>query len=565
MDSDIYLEGQSMQRPPLFESDSFIYWKNRFETYVKSKDLDLWHVITNGDFQPIKQNPETKLDEVIPFEKQSDDLKKRLVKNNEAKVRKFLRDLHPKWRAKVTTIEESKDLTSLPLDELIENLKFHEMIIKKDFEIVKAKGERKSHVLKAKKESSDEECSTSRSEDEEYAMAVRDFKMFFKRRGRFVRQPPYDKKMFQRCRDDKNGKRGSWSDSDEEYDEKAKDETCLVAQASNEAYNGGNVIFGSNLRDNIIGKGQICDNKCRVTFSEHDSEITKDGKVVSRGIRKKDLYVMKLGNKPKEKICLAMINENSTLWHTRLGHANMRLIQSLASKELVRNLHKLKFDQHFCDACKIGKQAHASHKAKHIVSMTRCLELLHMDLFGPSVIRSYGGNLYTLVIVDDYPRKPTLDYFRVFGSKCFILNTKDYLTKFDPKSYEGIFLGYSQNSKAYIILNKHTMKIEKSLNVTFNETPPPSKTSPLVDDDLDEVEAIKVTKKKNLENDIDYETLEIDKIVNIKESKNHPLENVIGNLNQRTLRSQAQNQSNFFCFISTIEPKNVNEALTDES
>ncbi|GKC83693.1 retrovirus-related pol polyprotein from transposon TNT 1-94 [Tanacetum coccineum] len=162
-------------------------------------------------------------------------------------------------------------------------------------------------------------------------------------------------------------------------------------------------------------------------------------------------------------------------------------------------------------------------------------------------------------------RKPTLDYFRVFGSKCFILNTKDYLTKFDPKSYEGIFLGYSQNSKAYIILNKHTRKVEESLNVTFDENPPPFKTSPLVDDDLDEEEAIKVTEKKNLENDIEDETLEIDEIVNIKESRNHPLENVIGNLNQRTLRSQAQNQSNFFCFISTIEPKNVNEALTDDS
>ncbi|GJS53160.1 retrovirus-related pol polyprotein from transposon TNT 1-94 [Tanacetum coccineum] len=162
-------------------------------------------------------------------------------------------------------------------------------------------------------------------------------------------------------------------------------------------------------------------------------------------------------------------------------------------------------------------------------------------------------------------RKPTLDYFRVFGSKCFILNTKDYLTKFDPKSYEGVFLGYSQNSKAYIILNKHTRKIEESLNVTFDETPPPSKTSPLVDDDLDEEEAIRATEKKNLENVVEDETLEIDEIVNIKESRNHPLENVIGNLNQRTLRSQAQNQSNFFCFISTIEPKNVNEALGDES
>ncbi|GKE61232.1 hypothetical protein Tco_1511599, partial [Tanacetum coccineum] len=55
-------------------------------------------------------------------------------------VRKFLRALHPKWRPKVTAIEESKNLTSLSLDELIRNLKAHEMIIKKDYEIVKAKG-----------------------------------------------------------------------------------------------------------------------------------------------------------------------------------------------------------------------------------------------------------------------------------------------------------------------------------------------------------------------------------------------------------------------------------------
>ncbi|GJR71670.1 zf-CCHC domain-containing protein [Tanacetum coccineum] len=760
--SDKYLEGQSMQRPPLFESDSFIYWKNRFETYVKSKDLDLWHVITNGDFQPIVQNPETKLDEVIPFEKQTDDLKKRLAKNNEAKmviynalprkeyerifmcntakeiwktllithqgnsqvkdnkidllvqqyeqfvisedesidsafarfntiitslkaldegyssknyVRKFLRALHPKWRAKVTAIEESKDLTSLSLDELIGNLKVHEMIIKKDSEIVKAKVERKSIALKAKKESSDEECSTSGSEDEEYAMAVRDFKKFFKRRGRFVRQPRNDKKTFQRSRDDKNGKSdrkcfrcgdpnhligeclkplkdknqrafigSSWSDSDEEDDEKVKYETCLVAHASSEVCSESSYFSDENssiddlalnneydklckmslkiitknkrlkairnslendlreLKDklSILKKnkgvdldcakchalkieklkeestrlnkfeksthflnemlsnhkpssdklglgfnsfevsssgtketkfvkaqkkaysdgGQICDNKCRVTFSDHDSEITKDSKVIGRGIRKKGLYVMKLGNKPKDQICLTAIDENSTLWHRGLGHENKLTL----------------------------------HKAKNVVSTTRCLELLHMDLFRPSAVRSYEGNRYTLVIVDDYSRailgktpyellrgrKPMLDYFRVFGRKCFILNTKDYLTKFDPKSYEGVFLGYSQNSKAYIILNKHTRKFEESLNVTFDETLPPSKTSPLVDDDLDREEAIKVTAKKNLENDIVDETLEIDKIVNIKESRNHPLENVIGNLNQRTLRLVAQ-------------------------
>ncbi|GJV66456.1 copia protein, partial [Tanacetum coccineum] len=164
---------------------------------------------------------------------------------------------------------------------------------------------------------------------------------------------------------------------DLEPDEWIKDSGCSKYMTGNrklfssyKAYNRCNVIFGSNLR------GQICDNKCKVTFSEHDSEITKDGKVIGRGIRKKGLYVMKLGNKPKDQICIATIDENSTLWHRRL--------------------------------------AHASHKAKNIVSTTRCLELLHMDLFGPSSVRSYEGNRYTLVIVDDYSRLVAQGYNQHF-------------------------------------------------------------------------------------------------------------------------------------------------------
>ncbi|GJY11665.1 retrovirus-related pol polyprotein from transposon TNT 1-94 [Tanacetum coccineum] len=60
------------------------------------------------------------------------------------------------------------------------------------------------------------------------------------------------------------------------------------------------------------------------------------------------------------------------------------------------------------------------------------------------------------------------------------------------------------------------------------------------------------------------ESIEVNEVVNIKESKNYPLDQVIGNHNQGTLRSQAQNHSNFFYFTSTIEPENVNEALKDE-
>ncbi|GJR71579.1 retrovirus-related pol polyprotein from transposon TNT 1-94 [Tanacetum coccineum] len=625
MESEKYLEGHSMQRPPLFESDGFIHWKNRFETYVKSKDLDLWHVIIDGDFPLIQNNPKMKKDEVVPFHKQNDDLKKKPAKNNEAK-----------------------------------------MVIKKDFETVKGKKEQsRSLALKVKKEVSDKDSSSFDSEDKEYAMTVKEFKKFFKRRGRFVRQPRGDRKTFQRSRNDGYGKSerkcfrcgdpnhligecskppknndqrafigGAWSDNGEDEMEKTKDETCLVAQAPDEiclginlepdewikdsgcskhmtgnrklfssykAYNGGNVIFGSNLRGKIIGKGtisqdsliienvehvdnltynllsvgQICDNKCKVIFTEHDSEIIKDEKVIGKGIRKGGIYVMKLGNKPEDKICLATLDENSTLWHRRLGHANMQLIQSLASKELVRNLPKLKYDRHFCDACKIGKQAHASHKAKNIVSTTRCLELLHMDLFGPSAIRSYGGNRYTLVIVDDYSRftwtrflankTEAFEKFKIFSKMiqnklgCSIVSIRtDHGREFDNEVQFGNYCdlnGISHNFsaprtpqsngvverknrtlqemsrtmlneqsipqkfwcnavdtstyiinrvsirrilgktpyellRAYIILNKQTMKVEESLNVTFDETPPPPKTSPLEDDELVKEEAI---------------------------------------------------------------------------
>ncbi|GJX09240.1 retrovirus-related pol polyprotein from transposon TNT 1-94 [Tanacetum coccineum] len=79
-------------------------------------------------------------------------------------------------------------------------------------------------------------------------------------------------------------------------------------------------------------------------------------------------------------------------------------------------------------------------------------------------------------------------------------------------------------SKAYIILNKQTMKVEESLNVTFDETPPPPKTSPLEDDELVEEKAIEV---RPIGNDLEDISLENDQIINIKESKTHPLENVI--------------------------------------
>nr|GEU97215.1 retrotransposon protein, putative, unclassified [Tanacetum cinerariifolium] len=150
-------------------------------------------------------------------------------------VRKFLRALHPKWSAKVTAIEKSKDLTSLSLDELIGNLKVYEVIIKKDFEMLKSKREQsRSLVLKAKKESNDEDSLTPESKEEEYTMAVREFKKISKDEedlsvdsNHLIGECPKSSRN--------NNQRafigGAWSDIGEDEEEKNKDETCLVAQA----------------------------------------------------------------------------------------------------------------------------------------------------------------------------------------------------------------------------------------------------------------------------------------------------------------------------------------------
>ena len=81
-------------------------------------------------------------------------------------------------------------------------------------------------------------------------------------------------------------------------------------------------------------------------------------------------------------------------------------------------------------------------------------------------------------------RKPNLDYFYAFGCKCLIHNNdKDNLKKFDPKSDEGIFLGYSRTSKAFRVFNKRTLVVEESIHVVFDESRSQN-NHPIEEDDL---------------------------------------------------------------------------------
>ncbi|GJY02871.1 zf-CCHC domain-containing protein [Tanacetum coccineum] len=206
MDSKNYKEGQSIQRPPLFEANCFIYWKTRFETYVKSKDIDIWYIIAYGNYKTTIKDKDGK-DIVIPYENFDENHKKMISKNDEAKM--ILYNALPKKEYERifmcdTTQNIWDSLITTHQDELVRNLKVYEVVLEKDLESAKNKKEKyKSLALKARQVLSDEDVSSSDSNDEEYAMAVRDFKNFFRRRGKFVQQPYDDKKNFRKAKEDK--------------------------------------------------------------------------------------------------------------------------------------------------------------------------------------------------------------------------------------------------------------------------------------------------------------------------------------------------------------------------
>jgi len=69
-------------------------------------------------------------------------------------------------------------------------------------------------------------------------------------------------------------------------------------------------------------------------------------------------------------------------------------------------------------------------------------------------------------------RRPNISYFNQFGCTCYILNNKLYLKKFDAKAQRGIFLGYSERSKAYIVYHSETLCVEESMHVKFDDKEP---------------------------------------------------------------------------------------------
>ncbi|GJS68965.1 retrovirus-related pol polyprotein from transposon TNT 1-94 [Tanacetum coccineum] len=270
-------------------------------------------------------------------------------------MRKFLRALLLKWKANVMTIEEAKDFATLPLDELIGNRKVYEMILENDGVTSKTTNKKvKSLALKAKV------AREQTSDDSD--------------KCHFISECPKPK-------ENKAFVRRAWSDSEDGV-EPQNDATYLMVIDSQEvclksdlllddwivdsgctknmtgniilfplykACDGGNIVFGSNLKVKVIGGGnishesititnvehvsdldfnlisvgQLRDEDCVVSFTKVDCTISKNNKMLARGHRRNGLYTFKLGDNSKQQICLASMMDNSMLWNRRLGHANM--------------------------------------------------------------------------------------------------------------------------------------------------------------------------------------------------------------------------------------------------
>lgn len=473
-----------------------------------------------------------------------------------------------------------------------------------------------------------------------------------------------------------------------------------------------NVLLVDNLKHNLLSISQLCDKGYRVVFETSKCliENTCNNEIVFIGERKENVYVIDVEKVSSDDKCFSVLKDDAWLWHRRLGHASMKLISKISKNHIVDGLPNIVFEKDkICDACQMGKQVKNSFHSKKHISTTRPLQLLHMDLFGPSRTASLNGKHYAFVIVDDFSRftwvlflafkdetlkvfknfckkvqnelgssivsirsdhggefdnielekfcnkngfdhnfsaprtpqqngvverknrtlqemartmlnendlpkylwaeavntacyvsnrvyirpqfnktsyelwkgrKPNIGYFKVFGCKCFILNTKENLGKFDSKTDVGIFLGYSFSSKAYRVFNKRTLVVEESMHVVFDESNAFSTKEIIYDEveglkkNLKEME-IKDTSKNNQQQNEDVEEI-VEETQGEGNSKtlpkdwkfvqSHPKDLILGDPSQGVkTRSSLRNFCNNSAFISQIEPKNFKDAENDEN
>nr|GEV40830.1 hypothetical protein [Tanacetum cinerariifolium] len=241
------------------------------------------------------------------------------------------------------------------------------------------------------------------------------------------------------------------------------------------------VYFVKELQFNLLSLSHMCNKKNSVLFTDSGCfvishfKLTNESQVLLKVPRKNNMYSVDMKNiVSKESLTCHVAkatHDESILWHRRLGHVNFKTINKLVKEDLVRGLPTKRFENdQTCVAFLKGKQHKASCKSKNQNFITQPLFMLHMDLFGPTSMRSLMNKKYCLVVTDDYSRFTWV----------FFLATKEFKNRVMSKFYEkkGIKKEFSvartpqQNGVAErrnktLIESARTMLADSKLPTTF--------------------------------------------------------------------------------------------------
>ncbi|GJV68344.1 ribonuclease H-like domain-containing protein [Tanacetum coccineum] len=260
---------------------------------------------------------------------------------------------------------------------------------------------------------------------------------------------------------------------------------------------------------------KMCDKKNYVLFTDSEClvlspnfKLPDENQILLNIPRQDNMYSFDMKNiVPKDSLtCLVAkaTSEESMLWHRRLGHINFKNINKLVKENHVRDLplKVLRMTQ-TCVACLKGKQHRASCiKREYSVARTpqqnlvvdewknrTLIEAVRTMLADSKLPTTFWAEAVStacyvqnrVLIVKPHNKtpyelfrgfKPAIGFMKPFGCHVTILNTLDNLGKFDGKSDEGFFVGYSLSSKAFRVYNTRTRKVQENLHIGFLENKP---------------------------------------------------------------------------------------------
>ncbi|KAI3706925.1 hypothetical protein L6452_25015 [Arctium lappa] len=238
------------------------------------------------------------------------------------------------------------------------------------------------------------------------------------------------------------------------------------------------VYYVDQLKYNLLSVSQVCDKQHSILFTNTECmilapvfKVVDESMILLRTPRKDNVYCLDMDNVDNDSSLNCLVSkasvDESSLWHRRMCHMNFKTMNNLVKNNLVRGLPSKVFscDDH-CVACLKGKHHKTSHKTKEINSISSCLQLLHMDLFGPTNVMSIGKKSYCLVIVDDYSRFTWVYFLRTKDETSGLI--KSFILRIENQTNQKVKVIRSDNGSEFKNLDLNTFCEEKGIERQYS-------------------------------------------------------------------------------------------------